>query len=108
MTSLKHYPYIANSDFHKPRHLHSWKTLIRANKDWDSIKAALRSNVDIAITLYRNGAWNKEHEKVAGPSPAKPRRKRYCRSSAAASIPACAQIASLAPLSPLTPMPPTW
>jgi len=26
--SLKKYPYIANSDFHKTRHLYSWKTLL--------------------------------------------------------------------------------
>ncbi|MGH9145851.1 MAG: phosphotransferase [Vicinamibacterales bacterium] len=57
VTSLKHYPYVANSDFHKEKHLHSWKTLIRATKDWPSISAALRANVDIAITLYRNGSW---------------------------------------------------
>jgi len=57
VTSLKHYPYIASSDFHKSKHLHSWKTLVRASKEWPSIKAALRSNVDIAITLFRNGSW---------------------------------------------------
>jgi predicted metal-dependent phosphoesterase TrpH len=57
VTSLKHYPYVANSDFHKEKHLHSWKTLLRATKDWPSISAALRANVDIAITLYRNGSW---------------------------------------------------
>ena len=56
VTSLKHYPYVANSDFHKPKHLYSWKTLLRCRKDWESIKAALRANVDIAITLYRNGS----------------------------------------------------
>ena len=65
VTSLKHYPYIASSDFHKPKHLHSWKTLVRAEKNWESIKEALRSNVDIAITLYRNGAWNKKGKKTA-------------------------------------------
>jgi cellulose synthase/poly-beta-1,6-N-acetylglucosamine synthase-like glycosyltransferase len=37
VTSLKHYPYIANSDFHKPKHLYSWKTLLRCEKDWDAI-----------------------------------------------------------------------
>jgi hypothetical protein len=54
VTSLKHYPYIANSDFHKAKHLYSWKTLLKAQKDWPSIAAALRANVDIALTLYRN------------------------------------------------------
>ncbi len=55
VTSLKHYPYIANSDFHKPRHLYSWKTLIRAEKQWPAIADALRANVDVALTLYRDG-----------------------------------------------------
>ena len=57
VTSLKHYPYIANSDFHKPKHLYSWKTLVRCEKSWEAIAAALRSNVDVALTLYRNGSW---------------------------------------------------
>jgi len=57
VTSLKHYPYVANSDFHKPKHLYSWKTLVRSEKNWDAIARALRSNVDVALTLYRNGSW---------------------------------------------------
>jgi hypothetical protein len=57
VTSLKHYPYVANSDFHKPKHLYSWKTLLRCRKDWPSIKTALTENVDIAITLFRDSAW---------------------------------------------------
>jgi 3',5'-nucleoside bisphosphate phosphatase len=57
VTSLKHYPYVANSDFHKPKHLYSWKTLLRAEKNWPAIKRALKSNVNIAITLFRNGDW---------------------------------------------------
>ena len=57
VTSLKHYPYVANSDFHKPKHLYSWKTLLRCEKDWDAIARTLRSNVDVALTLYRNCSW---------------------------------------------------
>ena len=57
VTSLKHYPYVANSDFHKPKHLYSWKTLLRCEKNWDAIARALRSNVDVALTLFRNGSW---------------------------------------------------
>ena len=56
VTSLKHFPYVANSDFHKPKHLYSWKTLVRAEKDWPSIRNALRANIDIALTLFRNGS----------------------------------------------------
>ena len=57
MTSLKHFPYIANSDFHKRKHLYSWKTLVWAEKTWLAIREALCRNVDVAITLYRNGSW---------------------------------------------------
>jgi predicted metal-dependent phosphoesterase TrpH len=57
VTSLKHYPYVANSDFHKPKHLYSWKTLVRSEKNWPAIKLALRANVDVALTLFRNGCW---------------------------------------------------
>ena len=57
VTSLKHYPYVANSDFHKTKHLYSWKTLLRCEKNWESIAAALRANVDVALTLYRDKSW---------------------------------------------------
>jgi len=57
VTSLKHYPYVANSDFHKAKHLYSWKTLLRCEKSWPAIADALRKNVDVALTLYRNGSW---------------------------------------------------
>ena len=52
--SLKKYPYIANSDFHKPRHLYSWKTLLNCIKDTDSVKQCIRHNKGVAITLFRN------------------------------------------------------
>ncbi len=57
VTSLKHFPYVANSDFHKPKHLYSWKTLVRCEKTWPAVKQALKSNVDVALTLFRNGSW---------------------------------------------------
>jgi 3',5'-nucleoside bisphosphate phosphatase len=57
VTSLKHFPYVANSDFHKPKHLYSWKTLIRCDKTWPAVKQALKENVDVALTLFRNGSW---------------------------------------------------
>ena len=57
VTSLKHFPYVANSDFHKPKHLYSWKTLLRCEKTWEAIARTLRANVDVALTLYRNGSW---------------------------------------------------
>lgn len=55
VTSLKHFPYVANSDFHKPKHLYSWKALVRSEKRWPAVRDALRQNVDIALTLYPTG-----------------------------------------------------
>jgi 3',5'-nucleoside bisphosphate phosphatase len=55
VTSLKHFPYVANSDFHKPKHLYSWKTLLRCEKNGPAVKQALRSNVHVALTLFRDG-----------------------------------------------------
>jgi len=57
VTSLKYFPYVANSDFHKPKHLYSWKTLVRCEKTWPAVKQALKSNVDVGLTLFRNGSW---------------------------------------------------
>ncbi len=54
VVSLKKYPYIANSDFHKARHLYSWKTLLNCNKDVAEIKQCIKHNKGVAITLFRN------------------------------------------------------
>ncbi len=53
VVSLKKYPYIANSDFHKPIHLYSWKTLLKTEKDIISIKKCIKHNKGVAITLFR-------------------------------------------------------
>ena len=66
VTSLKHFPYIANSDFHRPKHLYSWKTLVRSRKDWPSLKVALRNNVNLAITLYREETWVASRARARG------------------------------------------
>jgi predicted metal-dependent phosphoesterase TrpH len=52
--SLKKYPYIANSDFHKARHIYSWKTLLNCEKDVESVKNCIKHNRGVAITLFRN------------------------------------------------------
>jgi UDP-N-acetylglucosamine:LPS N-acetylglucosamine transferase len=53
---LKRLPFIANSDFHKPKHIYSWKTLIHCGKDCEAIKDCIRRNEHVAITLYRDFA----------------------------------------------------
>lgn len=51
---LKRLPIIASSDFHKPRHIHSWKTVLFCEKDPEAIKHCIRVNRDVAITLFRD------------------------------------------------------
>ncbi|MCS7164623.1 MAG: PHP domain-containing protein [Thermodesulfovibrio sp.] len=53
VVSVKKYPYIANSDFHKASHLYSWKTLLNCNKDVTSVKNCIKENKGVAITLFR-------------------------------------------------------
>lgn len=54
VVSLKRYPYLANSDFHKARHLYSWKTLLNCEKTAEAVKQCIRHNKGVAITLFRN------------------------------------------------------
>jgi len=51
--SLRRLPFLANSDFHKPKHIFSWKTVLNCEKDPEAIKDCIRRNEHISITLYR-------------------------------------------------------
>ncbi len=42
-------PHIANSDFHRPEHLHAWKTLLNAEKTRESVLEALRRGTGIGV-----------------------------------------------------------
>ncbi len=53
--SVRKFRYIASSDFHEREHLYSWKTLIRADKNTEAVKEAIRRNEEIAIWLMRKG-----------------------------------------------------
>lgn len=52
---LKRFAFIANSDFHKPKHIYSWKTLVNCEKSFEAIKHCIQANEHLAITLYRDG-----------------------------------------------------
>jgi hypothetical protein len=52
---LKRLAFLANSDFHKPKHIYSWKTLLHCDNDPEAIKDCIRRNQHVAITLYRDG-----------------------------------------------------
>jgi UDP-N-acetylglucosamine:LPS N-acetylglucosamine transferase/predicted metal-dependent phosphoesterase TrpH len=51
---LKRLAFLANSDFHKPKHIYSWKTLLHCEKHPEAIKECIRKNERVAITLYRD------------------------------------------------------
>lgn len=53
VVGLKKFNYLANSDFHEPRHLYSWKTLLRCEKNPEAIKAEIRENDGVSIYLFR-------------------------------------------------------
>lgn len=59
---LKRMPFIAGSDFHKPKHLTSWKTLLFCKKDPEAIKECVRKNQDVSITLYRDHRFGMEKD----------------------------------------------
>ena len=59
---LKRLPFIAGSDFHKPKHLTSWKTMLWCEKDPEAIKECIRENKDVSITLYRDHRFGGERE----------------------------------------------
>jgi processive 1,2-diacylglycerol beta-glucosyltransferase len=50
---MKRLPFLANSDFHKPKHIYSWKTLLYCEKNPEAIKECIRRNEHVSITLYR-------------------------------------------------------
>ena len=52
--SRKRLPFLANSDFHKPKHIYSWKTLLHCEKEPQAIKECIRLNQRVSITLYRD------------------------------------------------------
>src|SRR5262249_48302539 len=51
---LKRMPFLGSSDFHKPKHIHSWKTVLCCEKNSEAIKECIRANRDVALTLYRD------------------------------------------------------
>ena len=54
---LKRLSFIANSDFHKPKHIYSWKSLLFCEKNPESIKQCIRENRDLSITMYRDSTF---------------------------------------------------
>ena len=51
---LKRLNYVAGSDFHERRHLFSWKTMLYAEKNGESVKAAIRENRNVYIYIERD------------------------------------------------------
>ena len=52
---LKRFAFLASSDFHKPKHIYSWKTLLHCDKHAEAIKDCIRRNEHVSLTLYRDG-----------------------------------------------------
>lgn len=65
---LKKLPFIANSDFHKPKHIHSWKTMLYCEKEAEAIKHCIRVNRDVSITLYRDHRFGLDENRLQLPA----------------------------------------
>jgi predicted metal-dependent phosphoesterase TrpH len=53
VVGLKKFNYLAGSDFHETRHVFSWKSLIKAEKNTEAIKEAIQRNKNVALYLLR-------------------------------------------------------
>jgi UDP-N-acetylglucosamine:LPS N-acetylglucosamine transferase len=62
--SRKRLPFLANSDFHKPKHIYSWKTLLHCEKDPAAIKQCIRLSQHVSITLYRDQHPTSPRERI--------------------------------------------
>ena len=65
---LKKLPFIASSDFHKPKHIHSWKTVLYCEKEAEAIKHCIRVNRDVSLTLYRDHRFGLEDHHLQLPA----------------------------------------
>ena len=65
---LKKLPFIASSDFHKPKHIHSWKTVLYCEKEAEAIKHCIRVNRDVSLTLYRDHRFGLEEQHLQLPA----------------------------------------
>jgi UDP-N-acetylglucosamine:LPS N-acetylglucosamine transferase/predicted metal-dependent phosphoesterase TrpH len=65
---LKKLPFIASSDFHKPKHIHSWKTVLYCEKEAEAIKRCIRVNRDVSLTLYRDHRFGMDERQLNVPA----------------------------------------
>ncbi len=63
MVSLEGFPYVANSDFHEPHHLTSWKSMIYAEKEKEAIKKAIKRK-KVAIRFYGDPGANRSLDQI--------------------------------------------
>ncbi len=59
VVSLEHLPFVANSDFHERHHLTSWKSLIFAEKDKESIKKAIQQR-KLSLFFFSDNGFTKQ------------------------------------------------
>ena len=52
------YKFVGCSDFHRPEQIYSWKTLLYAEKNVDSVKEAVRSGYTALLFLWRESRKN--------------------------------------------------
>ena len=69
---LERFPYIANSDFHKPHHLTSWKSLIYAEKEKEAIKKSIVEK-KVALFFFNEGKEKRNLPQIGQPKDIPPK-----------------------------------
>jgi signal transduction histidine kinase len=69
---LERFPYIANSDFHKPHHMTSWKSMIYAEKEKEAIKKSIVEK-KVALFFFNKGKENRNLPQSGKPKDIHPR-----------------------------------
>jgi len=65
IVSLEHLPFVANSDFHEPHHLTSWKSLIQAEKEKEALKRSILQRKLSLFFFNENGSKSKPSQAKA-------------------------------------------
>jgi 3',5'-nucleoside bisphosphate phosphatase len=79
---LERLPFVASSDFHERAHLDSWKSLVRAEKEREAFKEAVRRR-EVSLFFFRTGEAEAISPREPAPSPSPPDRSPKGDSTAA-------------------------
>ena len=85
IVGLERFPYVANSDFHKPAHITSWKSMIYAEKDKEALKRAIVHR-KVALFFFGDTEGNGNFARVTPPEETRNEKEDGMKAMAGAKI----------------------